>query len=249
MTKGVQHNSYGRGRSFQRHIPNGLTIMNVLSGMTAILLASQGQIALSGLFFLICLIFDFADGFAAKLLKAGSELGKQLDSLADVVSFGVYPAMAAFFILRHLPLDVAAGLLAYSVILFPAAAVVRLAIFNTEEQHSNYFKGLPVPAAAVGLITIAFVVESVDQQNLSSTIYGSPYFIMGLLVLYSILMVSKLPMLSFKFVTFSWQENRHRIIFTALAFGLIVWFKIPGLPLLIPLYILYSLLFIRKQAN
>ena len=236
-----------------RIIPNTLTLLNLLSGVTAILLVFRGQIALSGLFFIFCLVFDFADGLAAKMFHATSETGKQLDSLADLVSFGVYPAMAMFVTLENIiqnfqPATSIINFLPFITFLIPATGALRLAIFNTEEQTSDYFKGLPIPSAAIGFISLVFLADTMDAGTKFHEILTHPALSIILILLFSFLMVSKLPMLSFKFNNLKWQENKLRIIFLAVVAIGIIWIKLPLLPFLIPFYLLYSLLFIRKKA-
>lgn len=226
-------------------IPNALTLLNLLSGVTAILLTLRGQIELSGLFFIACLLLDFADGLTAKLLHATSETGKQLDSLADLVSFGVYPGMAMF-----VTLEATVGsntLWPFLAFLIPAAGALRLAIFNTEEQTSDYFKGLPIPAAAIGFISIAILADRALTGTNFYEILTSPSLSIIAIALFSFLMVSKLPMLSFKLNNLKWEENKFRIIFFLLVIIAFIGGKLVVLPFLIPFYIVYSLLFVRTK--
>ncbi len=230
-------------------IPNALTILNILSGTIAIILASRGYIASSVIFFIFCLILDFLDGLAAKLLDAGSELGKQLDSLADVVSFGVYPAIAMYFTLEQstqLLTENDPALLPFIVILIPAMGALRLAIYNTEEQQPDFFRGLPIPSAAAGLIAYAFVLQPTCPCISLQSILAAPWLQVTAVVLYSILMIIKTPMMSLKAKNFSWQENRIRIIFILLAAAAFIIYPYITLVLIIPGYILWSLIFIRK---
>lgn len=189
---------------------------------------------------------DFADGLTAKLLHATTETGKQLDSLADLVSFGVYPGMAIFVTLEAI---VGSNTIwPFIAFLIPAAGALRLAIFNTEEQTSDYFKGLPIPAAAIGFISIAILADRASIGTNFYEILTSPSVSIIATGLFSFLMVSKLPMLSFKAKNVKWQENKFRIIFFILVILAIVLGKSAALPFLIPFYIVYSLLFIRKKS-
>lgn len=237
-----------------RMIPNLLTIFNLISGTTAILLFIKGYPELSLLFFVFCLLFDFADGLTARLLKATSEIGKQLDSFSDLVSFGVFPAIAVHEVLHqalitHGSISYPAYIFAYFVVIIPAAGSIRLAYFNTEDQNSVYFKGLPIPAAAIGLLSLVFTTKYLSEFSIMFNMQQfitNPFTISGVIILMSIMMVTKIPMLSFKFGALNWIENKHRIIFLAIITGGILWFKLWALPFLIPFYILYSLLFIRR---
>lgn len=233
-------------------IPNALTILNILSGTIALILASKGYIITSAFFFIFCLILDFLDGFAAKLLNAGSELGKQLDSLADVVSFGVYPSIAMYFTLEESIRPMSENdpaLLPFTVILIPAMGALRLAIYNIEEQQSDFFRGLPIPSAAAGLIAYAFVLQAICPCNSLHNILAAPWLQVTAVVFYSFLMITKIPMMSLKAKNFTWNENRVRIIFILLAIAAFIFFPYITLVLIIPFYILWSLIFIRKEKK
>lgn len=236
-------------------VPNLLTVFNLISGTTAILLFTEGYSELSLLFFIFCLLFDFADGLAARLLNVSSEIGKQLDSLSDLISFGVFPAVAIHEVLQqalltHSSINYPSYLFSFIVVIIPAAGSIRLAYFNTEMQKSGYFKGLPIPAAAIGILSLVFTVKNISDFSMIFSMQKfltNPLTIIGVIVLISLLMVSKIPMLSLKFGKMEWEDNKHRIIFLALITGAVLWFKLWALPFLIPFYILYSLLFIRSE--
>lgn len=233
-------------------IPNALTSLNIISGMAATILVSRGYIATAGLFFLLCLLFDFADGLAAKLLGATSEFGKQLDSLADVISFGVFPAMAMFITFERvwMPFNIPENMMnifPFIVIVIPAAGALRLAAFNLDKEANSYFKGLPIPAAATGFVSLAFITLRMCSCNPVFQYLDTPLWGLAAIVVFSLLMVTKIPMLSFKFNSLNWKDNRVRIIFVALVIAGFVYFKLMMLPFLIPFYIIYSLLFVRKK--
>ncbi|MGM0647627.1 MAG: CDP-alcohol phosphatidyltransferase family protein [Bacteroidota bacterium] len=237
-------------------IPNAVTLLNLLSGMTATILVFQGQFAFSLLFFGLSLISDFADGLLARMLNATTELGKQLDSLSDLVSFGVYPAASMFYILNLLlsPQNTDSVLiLPFIAIIIPGFGALRLAIFNLEDQNKNYFQGLPIPAAAFGILSAGFMVKSLISSSAAHTaftqFFTSSLTITAAIVLYSILMISKLPMLNLKFSGTKWKENQHRYLLVALLTGAMIWFKLYALPFLIPGYIIYSLVFSKKTMQ
>jgi CDP-diacylglycerol--serine O-phosphatidyltransferase len=220
--------------------------------MAAIILVSRGYIATAGLFFLLCLLLDFADGLAAKMLNATSEFGKQLDSLADVISFGAFPAMAMFITFERvwMPFNMLENMMSiylFIVVIIPAAGALRLAAFNLDREAVSHFKGLPIPAAAIGFVSLAYITLQMCPCNPVYQYFNTPFWGLASIIVFSLLMVTKIPMLSFKFNNLRWKENRVRIIFVALVIAGFVYFKLMMLPFLIPFYIIYSLIFIRKK--
>ncbi len=204
----------------KKHIPNFITLLNLFFGCLAIIACFQAgtsaSIEASGdmlieipepifyasLFIGLAGLMDFLDGFVARWLKVNSEMGKQLDSLADVVSFGVAPAFIVFQFLRlSLATDVNAlshnSLLYLPALLIPMAGAYRLARFNIDLEQTTYFKGVPIPM--IGLLTAAFpLIYWQQQSNLFSKLLLSPIFWYGFSILVSYLMVMKTPMLALK---------------------------------------------------
>lgn len=222
-------------------LPNALTLLNALAGILAIIQVALGDFILSFYLFLACLFLDFADGFVARLFNVVSSLGKQLDSLADMVSFGLYPSIAIYFALLGQGFFPQGSLIAGLVLVYPLFAMLRLAIFNTEVPHPLVFYGLPSPAAAIGVVAVVFMVVSPDSLSLFSLKGYSPVVPVVFVLLYSVLMVTRLPMISLKFDRNGWKSNRYRIIFPVLLLPLFIIFQIEALLMLIPLYIFYSL--------
>lgn len=176
-------------------IPNTLTMLNLVMGCFA-LLAHDVQDAF--IFVLLAAFADLLDGLIARAIGAASEMGKQLDSLADVVSFGVVPA---FWLYRLLQPEI--KLWAALAFLLAVAAAFRLARFNLDTSKSTGFKGLPVPANGLFWLSVLLLTET---QPLSNEV------LVGLILLFAFLMASKLPLLSFKFSNFSWKENAMKFI-------------------------------------
>ncbi|MBM3419567.1 MAG: CDP-diacylglycerol--serine O-phosphatidyltransferase, partial [Bacteroidetes bacterium] len=135
----------------KRHIPNLITLLNLASGFTAVIFIMHGDILTASWVLVAALFFDFADGLAARLLKAWSELGKELDSLADVVSFGVAPGLLVYTLAGDSAPQWARILLSA---MLPVLAALRLAKFNTDPDQKDSFVGLPSPAAAIAIITL-----------------------------------------------------------------------------------------------
>ncbi len=237
----------------KKHIPNFITLLNLVSGSLALYMVLQERQEAALAFFLVSVVFDFADGLLARLLKAGSEVGKQLDSLADLVSFGLVPAAMIFMVIRSAMLSgpVVSGdisivegslttveqMLLLSVLIVPALAALRLAKFNVQPV-SEYFAGLPTPAFAL-FWTGIYYDFFVDCSIFGPAIGG--WFFWGVMMVMSLLMIVQLPMLSLKFSNFRLVPNFFRYLLIAIAVLILVFTGIAGLPLVILTYILLSL--------
>lgn len=179
--------------NIRKHIPNAITSMNLLSGIMGVIFALKGRVDLAFYTMLLAAVFDFADGLAARLLEAYSEIGKELDSLADVVSFGVLPAVMLFsvsraesFAIKCIPLLIA------------SFAALRLAKFNLDERQHEHFIGLPTPAAAMICGSLAYFVTFEPGSNFAYWCDG-PVFIPLLSLAICALLVCEVPMFSMKF--------------------------------------------------
>ncbi|MEG1585452.1 MAG: CDP-diacylglycerol--serine O-phosphatidyltransferase [Bacteroidales bacterium] len=228
-----------------KHIPNTLTSLNVFSGCLAIIAAYEGNFELAGLFILSGAVFDFFDGMSARLLKAYSPLGKELDSLADMVTFGVAPSMMIFSLLKEvispeLPCLLTYGLpyLAFLIAIFSG---LRLAKFNIDERQTSSFIGLPTPANALFWIGICIGINSGIAGFIANA-----WCIIALVLIFSYLLIAEIPMFSFKFKDISWKNNRIRYIFLILAVPTLILLGLTGISAVIGLYIVMSL-FNRKQ--
>ena len=172
----------------KKHVPNFITCLNLFSGALAVYFAFQANYELVLILVLLAAVFDFLDGFAARLLKAYSPMGKELDSLADVISFGLAPGAVAFSMLQASELP---QWLAFAGFIIPVFSALRLAKFNIDERQSSSFIGMPTPANAIFWIGLGYSYhENLAQQ---------PYFVLGFIALMSLLLVSELPMFSLKF--------------------------------------------------
>lgn len=218
-----------------RQIPNALTLGNLLLGILSIVAIAVEQTFWVLYFLPIALILDFLDGLVARALKAFSEIGKQLDSLADLVSFGVAPAFILFDLLAHpaLAWDI------LPVFILPLAAAVRLARFNLDERQELDFRGLPTPAAALIILGFLLWVEN-DYLGLAS-FFTSPGIIYALAIGLSGLMVSGIPMFSLKIKSRRWTGNEIKIIFTAVAVILLVLFRANALLMIMLWYLLLAI--------
>ncbi len=223
-----------------KHIPNTITSLNLFSGCMAVLQAIEANYQLAALFIILGAIFDFFDGMSARLLKAYSPLGKELDSLADLVTFGVAPSVMVFSLLKGLSPVMGASLineyLPYAAFFIAIFSAIRLAKFNIDERQTTSFIGLPTPANALFWIGICLWIT---QDNIVFT--GLPYLILGLVIGFSYILVAEIPMFSFKFTSLSWQNNKIRYIFVLFSLSILFMLKAKGLAPVIGLYILFSI--------
>jgi CDP-diacylglycerol--serine O-phosphatidyltransferase len=230
-----------------KHLPNFITILNLMCGVVAVFLAINGRTEPAAYLIFCGALFDFMDGFAARALKAYSEIGKELDSLADLISFGFAPAAILSNIMygkKYLSLGQSIfemGLKDQIVVLFPfilvAFAALRLAKFNVDTRQSENFLGLTT--TATGIFTASFAL----------LLKGGPFwlhmmttttFLIVMVAIFCSLLVSEIPMFSLKFKSFKWAGNEQRFILLAAGLGFIIWLGMGGICLLILLYILFS---------
>lgn len=242
----------------KRQIPNILTLLNLFSGCVACVMALNNEFLLVFVWIIIASVFDFFDGFAARLLKVSSPLGVQLDSLADVVSFGVAPAMAVFALLNQyiyllpshscvlglLPCSTLQLLIPYSAFLLPMFAAYRLGKFNIDERQTTSFLGLPTPAN--GLFWVSYVY---GMQHVEGNIQWLIVRVLLLVFFFSWLMVSEIPMFSLKLKEFKVKGNERQLILIVLGLLLIGVWELVGVAYLILAYIVISILTMRKNKT
>lgn len=221
---------------FKYFIPNLITSGNLLCGAFAIIYAGRGDLSLAALFIGVAAILDFLDGFTARMLQATSEFGKQMDSLADVITFGVAPAMV-FYYIAELEGYHWYNFLSLTIAVF---AALRLAKFNIDESQKSEFKGLPTPAIAILIASFPYVIENESPQM--GEILTSSWFIIIFPLLASFLMISNIKLFSLKIKSFKWQENKLVFAFLVLCIALIALFQFAGIAMIILAYILLSLI-------
>lgn len=220
-----------------RHLPNFLTCCNLLCGVVGIVLLLEGNLPypVAAFVWLAC-VFDFFDGFAARALRVSSPIGKELDSLADVVSFGVLPGVFMYTLINE---QSPGSLLAYSGFLIVVFSALRLAKFNIDENQTDSFVGLPTPANALFITALPFI------HFTALDFIFHPVSLVVITVIFSWLLVSPLELFALKFKDFSWQSNKIRFTFLLLSVLLLVTFNFAGIPFIILLYILMSLGMLR----
>lgn len=253
-----------------KQIPNLFTLLNLFFGCIAIVFTLQNGILISvsaegtelldipekiwmaSLFIGIAAVVDFLDGFVARLFNATSEMGKQLDSLADVVSFGVAPSMIIYQFLRlsfaqeEGGLDVSLLWLLPAFIL-PCAAAWRLARFNLDNSQSYSFKGMPVPAVGLFVASLPLIYWNVNEAWVFSLLLNK-WFLYAMVFVLSYLMVSTLPLMAMKFKDYSIKHNVPRYLLIIIAVLSIVLLKWLAVPVIVVAYVLLSLLFKNKIA-
>jgi len=240
----------------KRLIPNLLTAGNLVGGILAIIFSITGKIEWAPYCIFTSAIFDFLDGFVARLLKVQSELGKQLDSLADMVTFGVAPGIMVMVMLSSwLPSQHSFSFLSFENntelmgfgFIIPVFALFRLAKFNLDTRQTSSFIGLPTPAMTLFFAAIPILVISGSQsdvvweQNLASILIN-PYFLITSTVLLSIMMVVELPLFALKFKGFKWKGNQLRFIFLTISIGLFATLFFWSIPIIIILYLFLSII-------
>ena len=228
--------------NIRKYIPNSITCLNLVSGCIASVMAFEGNLLFALLWIVAAAVFDFFDGLAARALKAYSPMGKELDSLADVVSFGVAPGMILFTSLRIWASSSSAGCLSeyipYIAFVVPAFSGLRLAKFNIDERQTTSFIGLPVPAHALLWSSAAY---SLQEWLLS----GQTWVVVVMIAAFcatSYLLVSEVPMFSLKIKSLSWKGNELRYILIIASALLIISFGFIGISGAILLYILLSVM-------
>lgn len=224
-----------------KYIPNTITCLNLASGCMAIVMAFEGHLQGAILWIMMAAFFDFMDGLTARLLKAYSPLGKELDSLSDVVSFGVAPGMALYVLLRQAvaSMDGGEGLayLPYLAFVIPVFSGLRLAKFNLDERQTSSFIGMPVPAHALFWGSLVCYVQPVLPVGAEWVLYGG----LVLAFLSSYLLVSEIPMFSMKVKTLAWRGNEVRYVLLVCGLLFIAFFGFLGVAGTVVLYFILSL--------
>jgi CDP-diacylglycerol--serine O-phosphatidyltransferase len=208
---------------------------------------SVGEISLAAYLIFIAALFDFSDGFAARALKAYSPLGAQLDSLADIVSFGLAPS----FILLHLIVEshgrqqfmvFGFDVLPFVALLLPLFAALRLAKFNIDDRQTSSFIGLPTPAAGLMVASLPLIKQQLyESQSLFYMLVTNTYFYIGIVFLLCFLMVSELPLFGLKFKSMAFKGNEIRYLFLIASLVLLVFLQFTSIPFIILLYLFLSL--------
>ena len=231
----------------KRHLPNAVTCLNLLCGCLALTNIFAGRLDVGAYFVAAAALADFADGLLARALRVSSAIGKDLDSLADMVSFGVVPGAMLFVLLQRAlgPLEPGIDTLVgwtqyvpYFGFLVTIFSALRLAKFNNDTRQTTSFIGLPTPACTLVVASLPLIL-TFDQFGLARIILH-PGLLLGLTVLLSGLLVAELPLFALKFKNLRWGDNRRRFLFLLLAVALLLGLKAAAVPLIVLLYVLMS---------
>lgn len=233
-----------------KHIPNAITCCNLLSGCISIVLMCNGYAVAAGVMIFLAAIFDFFDGFAARLLKAYSPLGAQLDSLSDVVSFGVAPSFIIYHYLNQLPtansLEIAGfNILPFAAFFLAVFAELRLAKFNIDDRQTTSFIGLPTPAMGLFVASLPFTLQNEKLAFMANNM-SNVYFLISIVVIFSYLMVSEIPFFSLKIKNLRFKENIHIYILAIFAVAAFVFLGFAAIPFVMLFYIVISLFRVNK---
>lgn len=234
--------------SIKKHIPNTITSGNLLCGCLAIVSALNGDLVWSAYLVGIAAVLDFFDGFTARLLNVHSEIGKQLDSLADMVTFGVVPGILLFKMLLSTVTSycgIPEGIfiyLPYIAFIIPIFSAIRLAKFNIDTRQSSSFIGVPTPANAILICSLPLIQSfqhHIGNFNVNSII-GNVWFLTALSVVMSFLLIAELPLFALKFKNFGWPDNKIRYSFLIISIIMLVLFQFIAIPFIIFLYVILS---------
>jgi CDP-diacylglycerol--serine O-phosphatidyltransferase len=239
-------------RKMKKHIPNLITLLNLFCGCIAIVFAVHDRFEMVALFVFLGIIFDFFDGLAARLLNVRSDIGLQLDSLADMVTSGVVPGLVMFKLLemslsngwdtgslvsKGLEISTLWPLLGFIITL---ASAYRLAKFNIDEDQTDSFIGLPTPANTLLIVSLPLILLFHNNEILNEIILNK-WFLIGLTFVSAFLLNAKLPLFALKFKNWSFKDNAIRYIFLFMSIILLATLKYLAVPAIIVLYILLSL--------
>ena len=226
----------------KKHIPNAITCLNLFSGCLGIVFAFEGELEWASYAILVAAVFDFLDGMLARLLNAYSDIGKDLDSLADVVSFGVLPSVIIYqlFLLS----TSSSAWLNYSAFLIAIFSALRLAKFNNDIRQTENFIGLPTPANAMLIASLPFIA---DGGNVVSPYLQNPIFLAVFSLGMGLLLISEIHLMSLKFSGIDLNKNLYRYILVFSSLVLLLIFKFAAVPLIMVAY--FTISFIQFRAT
>lgn len=241
----------------KRHIPNVITLLNLFCGSIAVIFAVQFEFVAVSIFVFLGIFFDFFDGLAARKLHVQSALGVQLDSLADLVTSGVVPGIIMFQLLNlsigipeiestewttsNILIDFNFPPIALFGFLIILASAYRLAKFNIDEDQQAYFKGLPVPANTLLILSLPLIMEFQNNDAINAIILNK-WFLIGLTLISCFLLNSNMKLFALKFKDWSFKSNATRYIFLILSIVLLIVLQFAAIPVIIVVYIIMSLL-------
>lgn len=243
----------------KQHIPNAITLLNLSSGLLAIIAIFKGYYDEAFLFVCLGIFFDFWDGFFARKFKVSGELGLQLDSLADVITSGVVPGLMMFKLLLDIQEDDASkyyltedyyymGFVPYLGFIITLASAYRLAKFNIDTRQTDSFIGLPTPANALFIMSIPMIQFDGTHEWLVNALFN-PFVLLGISLVSAYMLNAEIPLFSLKIKTFAWVHNKLQFFFLALSLVLLLVFGFTALPVIILSYVALSVINNRFWAK
>lgn len=236
----------------KKHIPNAITLLNLASGLLAIIAIFKGYYDEAFLFVCLGIFFDFWDGFFARKFKVSGELGLQLDSLADVVTSGVVPGLMIFKLLQDIQEDSSSvyylteeyyymGFVPYLGFIITLASAYRLAKFNIDTRQTDSFIGLPTPANALFIMSIPMIQFDGTHEWLVNALFN-PFVLLIISLVSAYMLNAEIPLFSLKIKDFSWDKNKLQVFFLAIAATLLLFLGFTALPIIILLYVVLSVI-------
>lgn len=224
-----------------KHIPNLLTISNLICGCIALYFTFQGELVFTAYLIGLAAIFDFMDGAAARFLNVSNPIGKELDSLADMISFGLVPGAVVFHLLEESPLSQ----YSFMALIIPIFSAYRLAKFNVDENQNENFIGLPTPANCLVFVSIP-LITTFNSESTIAYLFEIPEILLIITILMSLALVSRVNMFSLKFKNLKFQDNKFRFFLITMSIILLTWLEFSAIPIIILLYIMISIV---KTSN
>lgn len=227
--------------SVLKNTPNAITCANLFTGCVGLVFAFNGNLELAAYAIFIAALFDFFDGLAARLFNAFSIIGKDLDSLADMVSFGVLPGVILYqLFLKSGQIEGIGTWKNYIAFLIPVFSAIRLAKFNNDSRQTENFIGLPTPANAILISSLPFILN--NGNSFFTKCLQNSYFLLAFTAIMCLLLVLEVPMLSLKFKSLNFKKNIFRYLLLLISAFAILFFKFAAVPIIIVVYILLSVL-------
>lgn len=238
--------------SIKKQIPNLITLCNLSSGLIALMYAFNTHYQMAFVWVCIGIFFDFWDGFFARILKAQSPLGLQLDSLADMVTSGVVPGLVMYQMLSDIAMNQEEynlssenfylGILPFAGFLITLGSCYRLAKFNVDTRQTDSFIGLPTPANALFILSLPVIEIHSDGTGVVFEMLSNPFVLVGISVLSAFMLNAEIPLFSLKVKYFNWETNKIQVIFLILSVLLLFFFQYLGIPLIILSYVILSVI-------
>lgn len=228
----------------KKYIPNSITLLNLLCGAIATILAVENRLDWAAFFVVLGIFFDFFDGFFARLLNVKSAIGLQLDSLADMVTSGLVPAIVLFQMLKNSSFILEnpnsfIAFIPYLGLFVVLASAYRLANFNIDTRQTEGFIGLPTPANALFILSLPLILQY-QSYPVAHTLLTNTWVLLGIVATSCYLLNAEIPLFALKFKSFGFNENKIKYIFLAISILLLMTLQFVGIPLIIILYVVLS---------